>query len=99
MKKTVMLDYTFLFEPGKAWANLYQFEQELIQFFAERDMECETISMAQGQTGRRALMICPKEKVSVSDPVRMDVKSPAEQKKKVQEGLQSLTRGKDGKYK
>ncbi len=92
-----MLDYSFLFEPGKAWANLYQFENELIQFFAERGMDCLQINMAQGQGGRRALLLTPKEQVSVPEKQTKPVEV-KKQVENVQKDQQRVIREKDGKY-
>jgi hypothetical protein len=61
MQNLVILDYSFLFDPSETWANLYQFEQEVAQFFEERGMDTKVIKTAQGSSGRRAFLIMKKQ--------------------------------------
>lgn len=56
-KDLVMLDYSFLFEPGAPWTNLYQFEDELGKFFSARGFQGQIVETMKGQGSRRVLLI------------------------------------------
>ena len=60
MKKGTMitLTYTFIFsQEANIWNHVYQFENDLADFFASNGLECEVIKTVEGSMGGRMLMI------------------------------------------
>jgi len=56
-RKYVFLDYIFIFEPSLTWTSLPSFESDLADFFAAHELESEIMRTADGQVGKRVLLI------------------------------------------
>src|SRR3990167_1118681 len=56
-KQMVFLRYNFIFDAGNTWSHLSQFDESLAEFFANHDMEAETVRTINGQSGERLMLI------------------------------------------
>lgn len=81
MKDVAFLEYTFMFNPVDTWQNLYQFEDQLAEFFKTKGLEANIVKTVAGQSGRRIMMISkieepvieakkPEKPMSVGDKMR-----------------------------
>lgn len=61
MKQIVLLEYTFMFEPGDTWAHLYEFEKTLSDFFATKGLDAQIIKAIEGGGTKRVLYLRKKE--------------------------------------
>lgn len=55
--KIVLLEYNFMFDPSESWQHLWQFEQDLSNFFNAHGFEAQIIKTIEGQSGKRVLFI------------------------------------------
>ncbi len=54
----ISLQYSFLFsKEANIWTNIYDFENDLNKFFAERGLECENITTVDGSSGGRMMWV------------------------------------------
>lgn len=74
MKDIAFLEYTFMFDPSQTWSNLYQFENDLSKFFADRGYDAVIVKTVAGQGGRRILMLQPKPMVDVVEEPKKEAK-------------------------
>jgi hypothetical protein len=61
MKKLVVLEYTFLFEPESTYQHLFQFESDLAKFFDAKDLQAEVLKTIEGAGVNRMMYICKKD--------------------------------------
>lgn len=57
MKKLAFLEYAFIFDPDSTWANVYDFENKLGEFFKALGYEANIIDAIKGHVGRRVIFI------------------------------------------
>lgn len=93
-----MLDYTFVFNPSKAWSNLYQFEGLLQEFFTNKGFDPIPMTMAKGQSGRSGIFLVPKEMVAVPEEKPKKPIEVKDQVKNLQKDQKQVIREKSGKY-
>ena len=67
--KAVLLQYNFMFDPADTWSSLYEFENDLYQFFNSHGLEAEIVKSVEGQNGVRILLINKKKGIIENIPV------------------------------
>lgn len=89
-----------MFEPGKLYTNLFQFENDLNKFFTEKNIDYQVLDYVGGQTGKRLVYLCPKDPVEVEEKEDKPVKpmTPKEQADKLRNNPKNPKRVKSGKY-
>ena len=105
MKRIVLLDYTFMFDPSALWPSLSQFESSLIEYYAAHGCEVSIVETG-GNTGRRVLQINKIEDIPrlVNQPQQtkgtsgqvirnMAQSTPSEQQQRFQKGRFLKTKG------
>ena len=96
MNDIVLLEYCFMFEPSKAWSNLYQFEGQLLKFFEGHNMNAEVVKYVAGQNGKRMVYLSPKEEIK-ENPI-VPPRLPKQQVDTLRNEHKLIKREKDGKY-
>ncbi len=96
MKRMVMLDYMFIFEPDATWARLSEFEQDLADFFAAYGLQVEKMDTIRGQADKQVVIVKRLDKMFAADVAQQQAQvkqqSPAEALDKMQEKLQLAAR-------
>lgn len=67
-KEIAFLEYVFMFDPSETWSNIYDFEDQLSQFFNDKGLEAVIVNTVKGQSGGRILMINKKPNIEITDP-------------------------------
>lgn len=67
MNKLAFLEYAFIFDPDSTWPNIYDFENQLAEFFKVRGYEANIIDSVRGHVGRRVMFITKIEDI-LNDP-------------------------------
>ena len=94
MKKMVVLDYTFIFEPDSTWSRLSEFEQDLADFFAAYGLQGERMDTMRGQPDKSIMIIKRVDKMFTDQVAEKQLeqkakeKGPQDQMKKIQQNLQ-----------
>jgi hypothetical protein len=65
MSSIALLEYSFMFDTGDAWSNLYQFESTILKYFDTLGFEAEILKTVEGATSRRIMMLKKKPMVAV----------------------------------
>jgi hypothetical protein len=61
MKKLVMLEYSFMFDPSEGWSSLSEFEKDIVKFFDNQGMDAMLVAPVSGQIGQRVMILSKKE--------------------------------------
>lgn len=74
MSNIALIQYSFMFDTGEGWTNLYQFEGTLVKYFDSLGYEADILKTVEGARGMRILML--KKKPMVTAPTKAPVGRP-----------------------
>ena len=68
MKKVAFLEYGFMFDPETTFANVFDFENKLAEFFKACGYEAQVLDTVRGQMGRGIFFITKLKKDILDTP-------------------------------
>ncbi len=68
MTKLAFLDYTFMFDPDSTWTNVYDFEDNLAEFFKINGYEAQRMEAVRGGMSRGIFFIAKVKKDLLDGP-------------------------------
>lgn len=67
MKDLAFLEYNFLFSPGDtSFTSIYQFEDQLAEFFRGKGLDALVMKTVDGQMGKRIILLTKTEEPSIT---------------------------------